>query len=246
MVRTPDYPVPALEKGLDILEALAAAAIPQSLADLAVHLKRSRNELFRMLNCLERRGYVTRDPVSSKYSLSLKLYTLAHGHDFADKMVQAARVPMQQLTERFRESCHLSIMDRGGLLVIAQQESPERVRLSIEVGAIFEAERTASGRLLLAFEPPSSALPAARSLGEGGELAKALEEIRRTGVSIAESETIEGVRDVAVLAGSPAAGMTAALAVTRLLRRGERPNDTALLDGMREAARAITRSLGLH
>ena len=40
--------------------------------------------------------------------------------------------------------------------------------------------------------------------------------------------------------------MTAALAVTRLLRRGERPNDTALLDGLRAAASEITRSLGLH
>jgi len=235
MARTPDYPVPALEKGLDILEALAAAAVPQSLADLAVLLKRSRNELFRMLNCLERRGYVTRDPVSAKYSLSLKLYTLAHGHDFADKMVQAARMPMQQLTERFRESCHLSIMDRGSLLVIAQQESPERVRLSIEVGALFEAERTASGRILLAFQ--DDPVPSG--------LSKVLETIRRAGVSIAESETIEGVRDVAVLVGTPESGMTAALAVTRLLRRGERVNDTALIEGMRAAALEITRSLGL-
>jgi len=240
MARSPDYPVPALEKGLDILEALAAAAIPQSLADLAVHLERSRNELFRMLNCLERRGYVTRDPVSAKYSLSLKLYTLAHGHNFADKMVQASRVPMQQLTERVRESCHLSIMDRGRLLVIAQQESPERVRLSIEVGATFEAERTASGRLLLAFETPAH--PAAPH----SAVDQALETIRRTGVSIAESETIEGVRDVAVLVGNPSAGMTAALAITRLLRRGEHPDDTALLEGMHSAAREITRSLGLH
>ena len=241
MARTPDYPVPALEKGLDILEALAAAAIPQSLADLAVHLKRSRNELFRMLNCLERRGYMTRDPVSSKYSLSLKLYTLAHGHDFADKMVQAARVPMQQLTERFRESCHLSIMDRGRLLVIAQQESRERVRLSIEVGAIFEAERTASGRVLLAFEATSHP-----SAIRSPDVKQALEAIRSTGISIAESETIEGVRDFAVLVGSPADGMTAALAVTRLLRRGEHADDTALLDGLRAAARDITRSLGLQ
>ena len=77
-------------------------------------------------------------------------------------------------------------------------------------------------------------------------MAAALETIRRTGVSIAESETIEGVRDVAVLVGSPADGMTAALAVTRLLHRGERVDDTALLDGMRAAARDITRSLGLH
>lgn len=241
--RPPEYPVPALEKGLDILETLAAAAVPQSLADLAASLKRSRNELFRMLNCLERRGYVTRDPVSAKYSLSLKVFTLAHGHTLVEKLLQSARVPMQRFTEKFRESCHLSVLDRGKLLVVAQEESPERVRVSIEVGGLFEAERTASGRLLLAFAPDGGALAASKS--EGSAPARLLDEIRRTGVSSAESETIEGVRDVAVLVGNPGAGVTAALAVTRLTRRGEPVRDQPLIEGMRAAAREITLALGL-
>jgi DNA-binding IclR family transcriptional regulator len=240
MVKPPHYPVPALEKGLDILEALAAAAVPQLLAELAVTLKRSRNELFRMLNCLERRGYVTRDALSGKYGLSLKLYTLAHGHSVTEKLLQAARVPMQALTERFRESCHLSVLDRGRLLVVAQQESPERVRLSIEVGSLFEPERTASGRLLLAYQREADG-----TTRPTPALARTLEGIRRAGVSIAESETIEGVRDMAVLVGSPAAGIMAALAVTRHLRRGERVEEGALLEGVRATANAITSALGL-
>ena len=74
MPKTPNYPVPALEKGLDIVETLAAAAVPQSLAELADALDRSSSELFRMLNCLERRGYVKRDGSSGKYALTLRLY----------------------------------------------------------------------------------------------------------------------------------------------------------------------------
>jgi DNA-binding IclR family transcriptional regulator len=228
----PQYPVPALEKGLDILETLASAPVAQSLADLAAVLERSRNELFRMLNCLERRGYVTRDPVSAKYSLSLRLFSLAHAHSAVAKLLQAARLPMQQLTERLRESCHLSVLDRGRLLVVAQEESPERVRLAFEIGGVFEAEHTASGRLLLAFEQDEPA-------------AKALQAIRRTGVSTAESETIEGVRDVAVLVGRKGA-ILAALAVTRLLRRGQRRDDREIIVGMQEAAGEINRALGLE
>ncbi|HVW22679.1 MAG TPA: IclR family transcriptional regulator C-terminal domain-containing protein [Opitutaceae bacterium] len=253
MPKSPDYPVPALEKGLDILEALAAAAVAQSLADLAVTLERSRNELFRMLNCLERRGYVTRDPVSAKYSLSLKLFSMAHGHSVTEKLLSAARVPMQALTERSRESCHLSVLDRGRLLVVAQQESPERVRLSIEVGSIFDAERTASGRLLLAHLQPAeraAALAEAEQKGErpsrgGAAWENMLAAIRAEGISTAESETIQGVRDVAVLVGDPGAGVTAALAVTRLHRRGEKEEEAALLAAMRAAAADITRALGL-
>src|SRR5882672_4811283 len=104
MPRPPHYPVPALEKGLDVIETLAANAVPQSLAELATQLERSSSELFRMLNCLERRGYITRAAVSGKYALTLKLYALAHAHSVIEKLLQAARIPMQELTEKIRES----------------------------------------------------------------------------------------------------------------------------------------------
>ena len=74
------YHVPALEKGLDILETLASSAVPQSLSELARSLHRSSSELFRMLDSLERRGYILKDLVSGNYRLSLKLYELAHTH----------------------------------------------------------------------------------------------------------------------------------------------------------------------
>lgn len=253
MPKTPNYAVPALEKGLDVLETLAAAVVPQSLAELAVRLDRSSSELFRMLNCLERRAYITRDALSGKYALTLKMYTLAHAHSVTEKLLQAARAPMQDLTERCRESCHLSVLDLAQLVVVFQQESPERVRVSIEVGAVFDPAATASGRLLLAHLPDDarSAMlaqsPTYRALA-GKALAAfdaTLAEIRGTGLSTAESETIEGVRDVAVLVGAPDHGILAALAVTRLLRRGPRGEETGLIAEMRRTAQQITATLGV-
>ncbi len=253
MAKTPNYSVPALEKGLDVIESLAAIAVPQSLAELATRLERSSSELFRMLNCLEKRGYITRDSLSGKYGLTLKLFSLAHSHSVMDKLLQAALQPMRELTEAMRESCHLSVLDRGRLLVIAQQDSPEPVRLSIEVGAVFDSVRTASGRLLLAQlgEAERAAMLAASPAGQefaGDALEafnKSLATLRQRGVSTADSETIDGVRDIAVLVGEPSTGIIAALATTRLIRRG-RPNvDPALIDGLRAAAVAITRTLGL-
>lgn len=252
MPKTPSYPVPALEKGLDILETLAAAAVPQSLAELAAALERSSSELFRMLNCLEQRGYITREPVSGKYSLTLKLFSLAHAHSVTEKLLRAANVPMQELTEKARESVHLSVLERNRLLVVAQQESPERVRLSIEVGGEFDPVATASGRLLLAHASDErreqafagSAAWKAMSARARTTFVETLGEIRKTGLSFAESETIEGVRDVAVLVGHPASGVVAALAITRLLRRGQRGDEAALVAAMRGTAREITASLG--
>lgn len=253
MAKTPKYSVPALEKGLDVLEALAAQAVPQSLTELASRLDRSSSELFRMLDCLERRAYITRDPLSGKYGLTLRLFSLAHSHSITEKLLQAARQPMRDVTESLRESCHLSVLERGQLLVIAQEESPEPVRVSIEVGAEFDPVCTASGRLLLAqlgeeeLAATLATSPAGRDLTAEGRATfiARLGGIRQKAISTADSETIDGVRDVAVLVGNPANGVIAALAITRLVRRGRRDDETALVDGLRSAARSITKTLGL-
>jgi DNA-binding IclR family transcriptional regulator len=147
----PDYHVPALEKGLDILECLAAQGVPLTQAQVARALGRRPTELFRMLTALERRGYIQRDPLSGAYRLTMRLYELGHAHSPYDGLLRAAERPMRALTEEVRESCHLSVIHRGQLFLLAEEQSPTRVRLSVEVGSSFPLLNAASGRLLLAY-----------------------------------------------------------------------------------------------
>ena len=215
---SPSYSVPALEKGLDILEALAASPVALSLAELARDLDRGSAEIFRMLVCLERRSYLRRDGVSGKYSPTLRLFELAHAHSPLKTLLDVAAEPMRAVTIKLRESCHLSVIERGKLLVIAREDSPENVRLAIEVGGRFEPKRTASGRLLLA---PTGTTMTARD------------------------ETIEGVDDVVVRIGSPGGAVHAALAVSWLRSRKGAKKSSAVLSELKAAARIIESSLGL-
>ena len=60
-IRSPSaarYAAPALEKGLDILEAFASEPAGLTGSEVARRLGRSVGEIFRMLVCLERRGYI--------------------------------------------------------------------------------------------------------------------------------------------------------------------------------------------
>ena len=66
------YSAPALDKGLDILEALSASADGYSLNQLSQVLQRNVNEIFRMVVTLERRGYIQADS-SDRYTLTLKM-----------------------------------------------------------------------------------------------------------------------------------------------------------------------------
>ena len=53
------YRAPALEKGLDILELLADRPEGLSQSEIARALGRTVGEIFRMLNCLVERGFLS-------------------------------------------------------------------------------------------------------------------------------------------------------------------------------------------
>src|SRR3984893_13987061 len=90
------YTAPALEKGLDILELLAADPAALTHSEIAHRLRRTIGEVFRMLVCLDERGYISQVSTDERYQLTLKLFELAHKHHPLQRLVSAARPRMQQ------------------------------------------------------------------------------------------------------------------------------------------------------
>ncbi|NBX04859.1 MAG: IclR family transcriptional regulator, partial [Betaproteobacteria bacterium] len=72
------YRAPALDKGLDILELLATQPQGLTRAQIVQNMARSANEIYRMLERLVARQYVTRSAGGDRYALSHKLFALAH------------------------------------------------------------------------------------------------------------------------------------------------------------------------
>jgi DNA-binding IclR family transcriptional regulator len=250
--RGPSYHVPALEKGLDILECLAAQGVPLTQAQIARAIGRGANELFRMLTTLERRGYIQRDPLTGAYGLTLRLFELSHTHTPLQGLLRAAAAPMRALTEAIHESCHLSVIQREHLVVLAQEESPARVRLSVEVGGAFPLLHTVSGRVLLAHLGEQARADLLRREGEHARLSAAgqaafgerLRLIRARGYDTSISETTDGVSDLAVLVGTASSNVQAALTVASLTRqRATFVDDT--LPALRRCAEEIGRAAGI-
>ncbi len=250
------YRVPALEKGLDILEYLASEGIPLTQTQIARGLGRGPNEIFRILVSLERRAYIQRDPSSGAYALTLRLFELGHTHSPYRALLHAAACPMQTLSETVLESCHLSVLHGGKLLIIAQEESPRRLRLSTEVGGIFPIIHTASGRLLLAYSPPDEQDELLAHDGDfqrlskqnQQELLKRLATIRECGFEEAYGEVIEGVNVTVVLVGAPEGVIHAALtipALGRALGRRQEPQHANLLSALQNCAAEISKAAGL-
>jgi DNA-binding IclR family transcriptional regulator len=246
------YFVPALEKGLDILEALAIAVVPQSLTDLSRTLNRTPSELFRMLDALERRAYISRDVVSDGYYLTLKLYELAHMHSPVDHLLRAAALPMRELAETIHESCHLSILNGPMLMVIAQAESPEPVRLSVEVGYRVLPLMTASGRVLVSMLDDATRgrflatdiTYSSMSRAERHQFSTSVLQIRETRYYMAQSRRRTGI-DISCAVGNAEIDVSAALGVPIMPGGPNQNREKKLTSTIQKCADKITVALGL-
>jgi DNA-binding IclR family transcriptional regulator len=223
------YRAPALDKGLDILELLAEQKSGLTRAEITKRLGRNASEMYRMLERLVVRQYVVRSPEGDRYSLSLKLYALAHRHPPMDRLIYEALPIMQRFAETAEQSVHLAVYDRGNLLVIAQVDGPGTWGISVRLGARVGLLDTGSGRVMLAFQSEGQR---EHMLAEHrrvkGEIAldrklllDSYREIRDAGYSKKDSLQTFGVTDIAFPLLGPSGQALAALTCPYLRRIDE-------------------------
>lgn len=148
------YRAPALEKGLDVLELLAAAKTPLTLSQISARLDRSVSELFRMVQVLEMRGYVGPSQRGDGFELTNKLFSLGISRGPNQNLLISALPLMQELSEHTRQACHLAIASDDRMVVIARVEAPGDIGFSVRVGYQRPLCKSTSGHVLYAFQKP--------------------------------------------------------------------------------------------
>jgi DNA-binding IclR family transcriptional regulator len=220
------YRAPALDKGLDILELLSEQKEGLTRAEIMKALGRNASEIYRMLERLVARQYVMRSSAGDRYSLSLKLFALAHRHPPMNRFIAEALPVMQAFAETAEQSCHLTVYDRGNLLVIAQVDGPGTWGLSIRLGSRVGLVDTASGQVMLAFQSEAERM---RMLTEhtkvkgeialdGAALSSLFASVRAQGHLRKESAQTFGVTDVTFPILGPS-GQAIASLTTPYMRR---------------------------
>lgn len=246
------YRAPALEKGLDILELLARHPEGLAQAEVARALERTVGEIFRMLNCLVERGYLTIQRPGDRYVLTLKLFELSHRHAPLARILDAALPLMHALAESVHQSCHLVVLHEARAIVIAQVDAPGEIGFAVRVGSVVQLSSTASGRVLLAFQDEDDRRKLLTKVhvspdgAEGAKLAVALERVRKRGYEDIESTRIRGIHDYSypVLNHRGAAVATLTVPFIERLDRPDSGSVTATRAALAEAARKLSLSLG--
>jgi DNA-binding IclR family transcriptional regulator len=150
--RVRPYPAPALEKGLEIIELLAAAGRPLSTRAIADNLGRSKGEIFRMLCVLMDRGYLNRDPATEELTLSGRLFDLGIRTPRARQLMEVAVPAMEHLSQTIAQSVHLVVLSEGQTVVIANSVGSGDVSFTLRLGYRRPAVEATSGQVMLAFQ----------------------------------------------------------------------------------------------
>ncbi|MDH5856001.1 IclR family transcriptional regulator [Lampropedia aestuarii] len=244
------YSAPALEKGLDILEALATTTEGVTLNQLAGMLGRNVNQIFRMVATLHQRGYIQTGS-DDRYSLTLKIFRLAHRQPPLKLMIELAQPLLRELAERSKQSCHLAVYEQGRMVVVSQADSPERWSLGLKVGAVMGLTDTSSGHVLLAYqdEVGRTRMLNSRVKVDGeqdmdpGHLLELLAEVRRDGGSVMPSIQIHGVTNIAQPVRGSGARVVAAINIPYIARIDKAPGPS--IEEVRQMQADICRRLSI-
>jgi DNA-binding IclR family transcriptional regulator len=221
-----------VEKALDVLFHLHAAAEPCGLTAIARSLGLPKSSVHRLLAALARRGLVEQD-AEGRYRLGIALVALGLGMLEHEPVVVAARPVLEIEAKALGETLFLTAAREGEITVLDKVEGPGFLRAAPRIGEQVPLHATAVGRLHLAFAPDLIELPEGplRSFTPRTRTQRAavLEEValaRRRGWAENREEWIPGLVVVAapVLAGGRLVATVALAAPSvRLAARQSRP-----------------------
>jgi IclR family acetate operon transcriptional repressor len=198
-----DYSIAVLDRALDVLEALAQGTGPLGATEVARRVGTTKSAAFRILSNLERRGYVGKDPETTKYRLGSRLAYLGERSLGTIDLRRVAGHGLETLHRRFEETVNLGVLDGREVVYVDMVESRHGLRMAARVGARDVAHATALGKAMLAFLPPERrrrllraplARRTERTITDPAALAGELDRVRARGVAEDRGENETGAR----------------------------------------------------
>lgn len=193
-----------LAKGLAVLETLARLGHPVGVTETAKAIGLQKSNAHRLLRSLADLGYVRQVEDTARYELTLKLWEMGQRVIVRMDIATEATPAMRRLAAATQETVHLSLLDGDEVVYVHKIESPHPVRAYSAIGGRAPAHCVATGKALLAFQPPDAVdLSAARkpftpaTITDPLALRAELDRIRKSGHAINKGEWREGVFGVA-------------------------------------------------
>jgi IclR family KDG regulon transcriptional repressor len=137
-MRQPSASVPALERGIRILEMLGQQRL--TAAQIQSRMRVHRASVYRILTALQQARLVSQDPASGAYGLGPELITLGFRARISSPLVLAAKPVLQRISAATHSMSELTVRAGGWMLLVLDtwQSEDTPVRINSRAGMLLE------------------------------------------------------------------------------------------------------------
>lgn len=247
--------VPALARGLDILELLLdGRALPAT--EIAAALGLPRTTVHELLQTLVARHYLEAvDGAPRRYRLGVRLFELGNVYAAGLDLARAGQPIAAEVAAACQETVHVAVLDGRDVVYVAKVDSTHPVRMVSAVGRRLPAHLTAVGKMLLSAlpEPELDAryprtgrleglTPA--SITSPAELRRALATIRAEGLAWDHCESNPAVNCVAAPVRDHTGAVVAAMSISVPTVRWSKASARQWAELVADGAARLSRRLG--
>ena len=240
--------VGSLEKGLAVMEVLAAHPDGMTLTEMAEAAALTRAGARRFLLTLVASGYALQD--GRNFRLSPRLLTVARTWVGGASLWTFAEPFMREVSERASESCSAAVLSDLDVVYVARVGATRILSVAVHVGTRLPAWCTSMGRVLAAgltdadidaFATRSAPSPLTpKSLASPEALGNVIRKARADGFALVDEELELGLRSIAVPIRDRTGKTVAAINVsTQTARFSAEALEREVLPLLRKAAAGI-------
>ncbi len=244
--------VPALQRGLSLLELVARSTSGLTFSQLARSLDYPPSSIHCLLLTLERLGYVQRSETTGRYVCGMKLIRVADMAMDGMRLRGKASPILRDLCMRTGLTVHLGIRERNEAMVIAKVASIGGQHVATWIGKRIDIHCTSLGKCLVAYLPDSEVdeLIRDRGLLRHNEntiasmrgLRLELERTRVRGYAIDDQEEEIGMCCIGAPVFDSSGAVVAAISISGSASQIDLQNCSELVAAVQETAAAISAS----
>ncbi|MDC1107151.1 IclR family transcriptional regulator [Prolixibacteraceae bacterium] len=200
------YSVPNLERALEIVELLSVNGNGLTLSEIQECLSFPKSSVFRIVTTLVERGYLLKNQIEGKFTLSKKFLRIGLSTVDESSVVESSLPYMRSLRDTLNETILLgTIIEKQGV-VLEQIVGNHGFTFMLTVGKQFYLHSSAPGKAMIAFLPDEEKKDIVntiefqkfneRTITSKQSFLEELDIVKNKGYALDRAEELEGVHCV--------------------------------------------------
>lgn len=238
--------VSSVEKAMDILIALGNTN-DKTIRELSEYLDITRSSTHRILQTLEMKGMVFKNPVTEKYSLGLKILELSVVIKEGNIIRDMATKHMRDLSEKLEDTLQLAIHENDEIIIIDIVEGSSDLRIFSRPGQTYPVTYGNFGKIFLSSMEDEIVNRLLKNSGlyiDEETFKKEIEQVREEGISVGMDTPIKGAVSMAVPILNSVGDTVASLSVVCVKTEDKLINMDNIKKQLIECGKKISADLG--